>query len=375
MKDDMGFSSLLERVQGTADADAAQTSSESDSGSVKDRANGATRSRVDAASQGETFGITCTECGGSLRVHEGERSIRCEYCDSALYVTRPQGVRSFLMQPRITAGKARLAALQHLSKETRGRIKARHASIVDQQLIQVPFWRLHGRLMGWVCGEKSNMEEYEIPAGHSSDGGERTIKSVREVRQPFSKLVFKRVDWSTPACILKKLGLQGISLRTGFLDWDIFDHELKSEQNIALPMRSEKRAYKDAYNYLTKITSPMGSRVKGSRYHMFDSTLSIYYYPVYFLRYRHKELLYTVTVDGGDGHVIRGEVPRQTKTDYRGLFFLPALFAFLAGTWLPLLFIAIGATYAYDMIQASTFVSPFRWVPYRLNSLFERCRL
>ena len=375
MKEDTGFSSVLERMQSAGGLKAAQTSSTAESGNVSERSSRTARTRVDAASQGETFGITCTECGGSLRVHEGERSVRCEYCNSALYVTRPQGVRSFVMQPRITPGKARLVALQHLSKETHGRIKARHASIVDQQLIQVPFWRLHGRLMGWVCGVKSNMEEYEIPAGHGPNGGDRSIRSVREVRQSFSKLVFKRVDWSTPACILKKLGLQGISLRTGFLDWDIFDHELKSKQNIALPMRSEKRAQKDAYNYLTKITTPMGSRVKGSRYHLFDSSLSIYYYPVYFLRYRHKGLLYTVTVDGGDGRVIRGEVPRQTKTDYRGLFFLPAFLAFLAGTWLPLLFIAIGTTYAFDMIQAATFVSPFRWVPYRLNSLFERCRL
>ncbi len=375
MNEDSGFSSILERAQGITGADASQDASAPDGESPPVRSNGATKSRLDAASQGETFGITCTECGGSLRVHEGEKSIRCEYCDSALYVTRPQGVRSFWMRPRTTAGKARLAALQHLTKETHGQIKARHASIVDQQLIQVPFWRLHGRLMGWVCGDKSSMEEYEIPAGHSPDGGERTIKSVREIRQRFSKLVFKKVDWSTPACILKKLGLQGISLRTGFLDWDIFDHELKSKQNIALPMRSEKRAQKDAYNYLTKITSPMGSHVKGSRYHLFDSSLSIYYYPVYFLRYRHKGLIYTVTVDGGDGHVIRGEVPNQVRTDYKGLFFLPALFAFLAGTWLPLLFIAIGATYAYDMIQASAFVSPLRWIPYRLNSMFERCRL
>jgi DNA-directed RNA polymerase subunit RPC12/RpoP len=357
MREEAGFSSLLERTQAKAGADAAPMN------------------RLDAATHGETFGITCTECGGSLRVHEGERSVRCEYCGSALYVTRPHGVRSFVMQPRITAGKARLAALHHLSKETQGRIKARHASIVDQQLIQVPFWRLHGRLMGWVCGEKSNMEEYEIPAGQSPDGGERTIKSVREVREQFSKLVFKRVDWSTPACVLKKLGLQGISLRTGFLDWDIFDHELKSKQNIALPMRSEKRAQKDAYNYLTKITAPMGSRVRASRFHLFDSHLSLYYYPVYFLRYRHKGLLYTVTVDGGDGHVIWGETPKQAEADYRGLFFLPALFAFLAGTWLPLLLIAACATYVFDMIQAAAFVSPFRWILYRLNSLFERCRL
>lgn len=324
---------------------------------------------VDAKSESETFGISCSECGGSLRIHEGERSVRCEYCGSALFVTRPHGVRSFLMQPKITGGKARLAALHYLSNETSGRIKARHASIVDLELIQIPFWRLHGRLMGWVCGTKSEMIEYEIPAGVGPEG-ERTIKSVREVRHKFSKLVFKRVDWSTPACVLKKLGLQGISLRTSFLRWDIFDHDLKSKQNIALPMRSEQKAGADAYNYLTKITTPLGSHVRSSRFHLFDSNLSIYYYPVYFLRYRHEGMLYTITIDGGDGHVIRGEVPPRTKRDYRRIFFVPAALALLAGTHFLLLPIVLTAVYIIDMVQSSGFILPFTWIAHRVQSIF-----
>lgn len=329
------------------------------------------RSTVDARSEGETFGIGCSECGGSLRIHEGERSVRCEYCGSPLFVTRPHGVRSFLMQPKITAGKARLAALHHLSDKTEGRIKARHASIVDLELIQIPFWRLHGRLMGWVCGTKSEMEEYEIPAGHGPDG-ERTINSVREIRHKFSKLVFKKVDWSTPACVLKKLGLQGISLRTNFLSWDIFDHDLKSKQNIALPMRSERKAGIDAYNYLTKITTPLGSHVRSSRFHLFDSNLSIYYYPVYFLRYRHEGILYTITIDGGDGHVIRGDVPPRKNHDYRRIFFVPAALALLAAIHVLLLPVALATVYIIDMVQASGFILPFTWIAHRVESIFGR---
>jgi hypothetical protein len=275
------------------------------------------------------------------------------------------------MQPKITAGKAKLAALQHLSSKTEGRIKARHASIVDLELIQIPFWRLHGRLMGWVCGTKSEMQEYEIPAGHGPEG-ERTIKSVREIRHKFSKLVFKKVDWSTPACVLKKLGLQGISLRTNFLNWDIFDHDLKSKQNIALPMRSEERAGIDAYNYLTKVTTPLGSHVRSSRFHLFDSNLSIYYYPVYFLRYRHEGILYTITIDGGDGHVIRGEVPPRKRSDYRRIFFIPAVLALLAGIHFLLLPIALATVYVIDMVQASGFILPFTWIAHRVESIFCR---
>ncbi|MCK4236832.1 MAG: hypothetical protein KAX38_06910, partial [Candidatus Krumholzibacteria bacterium] len=172
----------------------------------------------------ETFGVNCPTCGGSLCVHEGERSIRCEYCGSALYVTRPQGVRSFMMQPRITAGKARFSALRYLAEQTGGRVKARHASIIDLRLIQAPFWRMRGKLMGWVCGDKIKLVEVEMASPNPQS--QTVHKTTREERIPYSKLVFKRVDWSTPACVLRHLGLQGISLRTGFLEWDIFDHEL-----------------------------------------------------------------------------------------------------------------------------------------------------
>jgi len=224
--------------------------------------------------------------------------------------------------------------------------------------------------MGWVCGEKSEMVEYEVPAGGGGEGGQ-TVRSVREVRHPFSKLVFKRVDWSTPACVLKKLGLQGISLRTTFLSWDVFDHALKGTQNIALPMRSERLAGLDAYNYLTKIASPLGSRVRASRFHLFDSSMSIYYYPVFFLRYRHEGRLYTITIDGGDGRVIRGEVPPRPARNYKMIFMAPAALAFLAGTHFMLLPAALLALYAIDMAQSSGFILPLTWIARRVQSIFE----
>jgi len=319
-------------------------------------------------SPAETFGVTCSECGGSLRIREGERSIRCEYCGSALFVTRPRGVRSFMMQPRITDGKAKLTALKHLSGETGGRIKARHASIIDVQLIHVPFWRMRGRLMGWVCGESVRMKTVEMPTPDPQGRG--TVRTSVEERSPYSKMIFKGVDWSAPACALRSLGLQGISLRTRFLDWDVFDYAMKEKHLFALPMKSIRQARKDAYSYLTRVATPPHSTVDASRFHLFDSNFSIYYYPVYFIRYRHGGRIYSITIDGGDGNVVRGQAPAERRFNAKWIFFVPAAFAFLACTYLPLALFAAGTVYVYDMFHSGGFLPPHRWPALRLGRWF-----
>lgn len=321
-----------------------------------------------AGARAETYGAACPLCGGSLRVHEGEKSVHCRYCASALYITIPRGVKSFLMLPKVTSGKGRLAALRYLSEKTGGRVKGRHASIVETKLIHIPFWRMHGRLIGWMCGQKTGRKEveYTVPAEY----GERVCTRMDETSEPFSKLSFKRVDWSMPACMTPHLGLQGISLKTRFLDWEIFDQKHRSKHNVALPMLSAERARKDAFSYLRRLAAPMGTTIGASRFHLFDNRFSLYYYPIYFLRYRHGKRIYSITIDGCDGHIIRGETPETIKVDPRGLFFIPAVMALVAGTYFPLLLIAAGVLYIIDSLKTVGFLPLHRWLAARLDGWF-----
>ena len=316
----------------------------------------------------ETFGITCPECGGSLRIGEGEKSVRCGYCSSALSVTRPRGFRGYYLPARVTAGKARLEALHYLTRSTGGRIKARHASILDLRLVNVPFWRMTGTLAGWVCGEQVTTRQVEdtVPGPHGSVRVHRTV----EEREPYSKVILKRVEWSSPACSLRHLGLQGISLKARMLDWEEFDHGLKKTMDIALPLRSKEEAEKDGFRYLTGLAVPRGSDVKAKRFRIFDSEFSIYYYPVYMMRYRHRDIIYSITVDGNDGRVIRGDFPETVRVDLSRLFFIPALAAVMAGTWFPLLAIAAGVLYAADTVRGGGVMMPHRWLAGRLEGWF-----
>ena len=312
------------------------------------------------------FGATCPECGGSLRINEGDRSIRCAYCGSALHVAVPRGVQSYILQPKISVGKARLAAIHFLEERTEGRIHARHTSIMDLRLIHVPFWRMHGRLMGWVAGDKIKLVKVENASEDPRVSA--ACPTVREEREPFSRLVFKRVDWSSPACVLPCLGLQGISLRTSFLDWDVLDEKKRREHTVALPTRSARHARKDAFSSLARLATPAGTSVRASRFHLFDNSFSLYYYPVYVLRYGFAGRIYTITIDGGNGFVVRGDAPERRRRAGKKFFFVPAVLAFLAATWLPLVLIPIAALYVLDTIQAKLFLPPHQWLALRIGT-------
>jgi DNA-directed RNA polymerase subunit RPC12/RpoP len=316
----------------------------------------------------ETFGVTCPACGGSLHVHEGERSVRCEYCGRALLVVRPRGVRGYILEPGISEGKARFSALKHLTSETDGRIKARHASIIDLKLINVPFWRMNGMMAGWLSGDEIIKHEIEVPV--PGPNGTKMVKRIEEEKRPFSRISFKRIDWSTPACSLRNLGLQGISLRTQMLKWGIFEHDMRRKLKVALPMKTAAQARSDGYNYMTTLAAPAGAIVKASRFELLGNKLSIYYYPVYILRYRHSGRIYSITVDGNSGGVIRGDVPTWKKISPRSFFMIPAIAAILAGTWWPLLPIAAAGLYVYDALQSGSPPLPHIWLRERLEHWF-----
>jgi hypothetical protein len=328
---------------------------------------GGTRPAAPSAEPSIACGATCPECGGSIRINEGDRSVRCGYCGSALYVGSPRGVQSFILPPKITSAKARLAAIRYIAEKTNNRVRAGQTSLAEMKLIHVPFWRLRGRLMGWVSGERTERVPVETVTDEQGASQVRTI--IREEHTPYSRLVFKRVDWSAPACVLPCLGLQGIALRTGFLDWDVLDDRTRSEHTTALPVRSERRIRHDALGYLKRLAVPAGTSVRASRFHFFDSRLSLYYYPVYLLRYGCAGRLYTITIDGGNGAVVRGEVPRRRRIDRGRLFFAPAALAFLAATWPPLVLIPVVVLYALDSAGAGRPLPPHEWLALRINGL------
>jgi len=324
-----------------------------------------------AADQGrENIGINCPSCGGSLSIEEGHRSTLCEYCGSSLYIFNPPGVRSYYIEPEITAGKAKLKALNILDSRTGGRIGARHTSVVDLKLIHAPFWRMKGRFVGWICGEEFKSKIVEKSTETSR--GEIRRRVTEQERKPFSKFVSRNINWSAPACVMRHLGLQGISFRSLFGNWKQFDHTLKRSMNIALVTVPRKKAESNAFNHLVSLARPSGARIDAERYHLFDRRLSIYYYPVYLLFYKYRGIIYEFTIDGNDGHIIRAEIPERKTINPGYYFFIPAAAAFITGTYFPLIIASLVLFYTSDMIRSRRIINPLNWITCRMRQLFGK---
>jgi hypothetical protein len=114
----------------------------------------------------------------------------------------------------------------------------------------------------------------------------------------------------------------------------------------------------------------MRSHVRASKFHLSDGNLSLYYYPAYFIRYRNGGRIYTITVDGSDGRIIRGETPPRREINLKAFLFVPAALAFLAQTYLPLALIAAGVVYIVDAVHTEGFLPPHRWLTARLDAWF-----
>lgn len=221
--------------------------------------------------------------------------------------------------------------------------------------------------MGWLLGERRKISN----AGPKFEG---TLSfpfdpKTREEQDFYSRLLFKRIDWSSPACILPYLGLQGIALRTDLLEWDVLDSEKRRKRNVIFPTRSERVARRDAARYIRSFATAAGTTVRASRFELFDAVFSIYYYPVYILCYRHDERLFTITVDGANGSVVRGDLPKEKRFSAKRFVFVPAILALLAAISLPLLVVLILMVYAVDSLRESAPIAPKDWISRRAAML------
>jgi len=308
----------------------------------------------------ETISVNCPLCGGSIRIEEGTSSIECHYCRASLYLKEPIGLKNLVCPAKVDEGSIKHRALKFILERSKGRIGGKETSILECRLVYVPFWRLHGKLIGWIAGEKNrkNIVEETITGPNGATIKRYTIGTKRE---EFSRFVFKDVDWSAPASYIPHLRLHGVSFKASVMNWNILEHSMKARWSFALPTVSEEKAREDAFKYLTGLMAPPGTNVKYQRFKMFDNDLSLYFYPIYFVRYSYRDMIFTISVDGVSGKVIAGEVPAAKMETKRNMVKIPLIAAALSVLFPPLPLIILAVLYLIDSLTAEARRGPFEW--------------
>jgi len=317
----------------------------------------------------ETIAVNCPLCGGSINIEEGTSSIKCHYCRANLYLKKPVGLKNLITPARIEEGRVKHKALKFILEKSNGKIGGKDTSILECRLVYIPFWRLHGKMIGWIAGEKNkkNIVEETVTGPNGA-----TIKRYKmgTKREKFSRFVFKDVDWSAPASYIPHLRLHGVSFKASVMNWNILDHSMKARWSFALPTVSEEKAREDAFKYLTGLMAPPGTNVKYQRFKMFDNDLSLYFYPIYFVRYSYRDQIFTISVDGVSGRVIAGEVPATKNEMKRNMVKIPLIAAFLSVLFPPLPLIVLAILYFVDSLSGEIRLSPFDWFMTKATSWF-----
>ncbi len=240
-----------------------------------------------------SVGLNCTACGGAISVAEGQNTVLCQYCGSALFVEGDRGVQTIAFRNKMSPQTAVGAAQSWWKRGFKARDLRKIGKILEVYPIYLPFWRAMTRVAGWVCGYEERR--------HTDQKGRVTVERI-----PKEVMVLQDYAFSEIACDPGDLGLRALrnfAGETSFADFEMIPtFEATTSKDDALA-----HARNDA---LTRgKASARVPHVTFQKLHAFTKRLSLTYYPTWVVRYAYRDRMYMSTVDGVTGQVLSGRAP------------------------------------------------------------------
>lgn len=240
-----------------------------------------------------SVGLNCPTCGGAISVPEGETTVSCQYCGSALFVEGDQGVTTIAFKNKALKDAA-ISSTQHWwAHGLKARDLKKVGKINEAYPIYLPFWKTTTRVAGWICGYEERR--------HTDQKGNVTVEKI-----PKEVMVLQDYVFSEIACDPGDLGIRTMKNMVGetsFADFEMIPtFEATTSKDAAVT-----KAKGDA---LAKAKA--GARVPNvtfEKLHVFAKALTMIYYPIWVVRYSYRDRMYMDTVDGVTGQVMSGRAP------------------------------------------------------------------
>ncbi len=257
-------------------------------------------------------GLACPNCAGTLSVQEGQRIVKCPYCNARSLVRGERGVRRYQVQRRIERDAAAGAVRGFWSGLNRAMDLRGSARISEQFLVYLPYWRAQALMAGWVFGRKK------------IKSGESTRWEPREVQ------IMDPVGWTRAAGDVAEFGVTTLPLDG--LQFAAYDPEaLHGEGLVFEPTGSQTEATDSARGDWVRQAGRQANLddVSQTALQFFRQGLGLVYYPLWVARYNYRNRSYQVVVDGFNGRVLYGKAPGNVL--YRALMLVAstALGAFI----------------------------------------------
>jgi hypothetical protein len=235
-----------------------------------------------------TLSMNCPACGGAVSVQEGTDIASCPYCSLLLSVEGDQGVSKIMLKNKLDASKAESTARNWMSGGLKARDLKAKAEVTECYPLYVPFWKLHARAAGWVCGYREERHD------------------KRTERIPMEKIVLREFDWNGAACDIGDIGIEHLSNLEG---------EALLHDEGSIPTFEVTNSPTDAISAgiegirRTAVNSASVEHETFINMHVFPKGLILLYYPVWVVRYKYAGRMYFVTLDGVTAKVLSGRAP------------------------------------------------------------------
>jgi DNA-directed RNA polymerase subunit RPC12/RpoP len=84
--------------------------------------------------------IKCPQCGGDVKVTEGETFLTCEYCSSAIYIDKSKVVFHYMLKPTIDEAGAGASLRRWMAGSSTAKGLENEARMTKTEFIYFPIW-------------------------------------------------------------------------------------------------------------------------------------------------------------------------------------------------------------------------------------------
>ncbi len=248
-------------------------------------------------------GLACPNCSGILSIREGQRIVKCPYCQARSLVRGERGVARYQVARRVDRDRAVSAVRGFWGGFNRAMDLTRKAEISEVFLAYLPYWRAQAMLAGWIFGQK------RVKSGDSTRYDPREVQLMEDV------------EWTGAAGDVAEFGVDSIGLAgVKFAAYD--PDALHAEGMVFEPTGSTTDASDAAAKTWDQHARTRGGldRIGQVILRYLRQAFSLVYYPLWVARYTYRKRAYQVVVDGFNGKVLYGKAPGNIY--YRALMLL-----------------------------------------------------
>ena len=237
-------------------------------------------------------GLSCPICNGTLAVREGQRIVKCPYCNNCSVDKGERGRPRYQIARKVEREAAERSVRSFWTGFNRAMDLAKTAKITELFLAYIPYWRAQAKVAGWIFGQK------EVGSG------EHKRKEPREVQ------LMETMEWTGAAGDVGEFGVDSVSTvgkKFAAYNSDTLHHE----GMVFEPSGSITDAQSNAHrSWLDRSKAKAGlDEVSQTWLRNLREALSIIYYPLWVARYTYRNRSYQVVVDGQSGRVLFGKAP------------------------------------------------------------------